>query len=167
MSNLLPNAIQDIKPPDASHDVKSPHASHDVNILNTPNRQTAALFRSSHYPRSSIHEREEQSNDKHPAHKRGPFSNSFRSSLLPSLLVSSHLISPFFSPAGTAARRARVHKVRSRLPLFRALIMIIGRPLLRLVEGIATRVAKGVSAAFYFTQSKVEVGSWDIRCDDD
>ena len=45
--------------------------------------------------------------------------------------------------------------------------MIIGRPLLRLVEGIATRVAKGVSAAFYFTQSKVEVESWDIRCDDD
>ena len=84
-----------------------------------------------------------------------------------SLRSSSHLVSPFFSPAGTAARRARVHKVRSRLPLFRALIMIIGRPLLRLVEGIATRVAKGVSAAFYFTQSKVEVGSWDIRCDDD
>ena len=84
-----------------------------------------------------------------------------------SLRSSSHLVSPFLSPAGTAARRARVREVRSRLPLFRALIMIIGRPLLRLVEGIATRVAKGVSAAFYFTQSKVEVGSWDIRCDDD
>jgi len=166
MSNLLPNAIQDIKPPDASHDVKSPNASHDANLLNTPNRQTAALSRSSHYPRSSIHEREEQSNDKHPSHKRGPFSNSLLARR-PSLRSSSHLISPFLSPSGTAARRACVHKVRSRLPLFRALIMIIGRPLLRLVEGIATRVAKGVSAAFYFTQSKVEVGSWDIRCDDD
>ena len=145
-----------------------------ANLLNTPNRQSAALFRSSHYPRSSIHEREEQSNDKHPSHKRGPFSNSLLARR-PSLRSSSHLISPFLSPAGTAAWRARVREVRSRLPLFRAglvcfcraLIMIIGRPLLRLVEGIATRVAKGVSAAFYFTQSKVEVGSWDIRCDDD
>ena len=165
MSNLLPNAIQDIKPPDASHDVKSPSASHDANLLNTPNRQTAALFRSSHYPRSSIHERRNKVTTNIPPTNAALSATRF--ARRPSLRSSSHLISPFFSPAGTAARRARVREVRSRLPLFRALIMIIGRPLLRLVEGIATRVAKGVSAAFYFTQSKVEVGSWDIRCDDD